>query len=128
MSKSDDKISFSQEMQLNVLKKRTAFPVDMVDWDRLKRMISNSTSKFSLWANISSAGFSASLAIFLTCLTVTGETTYPYKNHLLTATFITATVEIMTDIFSWGSKKNEKNFQNQIFQKKENMKKSSAQK
>ncbi|KKS39630.1 MAG: hypothetical protein UV55_C0054G0005 [Candidatus Gottesmanbacteria bacterium GW2011_GWC1_43_10] len=127
MSKSDDKISFSQEMQLSVLKKRTAFPVDMVDWDRLKRMISNSTSKFSIWANISSAGFSASLAIFLTWLTVLGEKTYLYKNHLLTATFVTATIGIMAGIFAWSKKKDEEYSQNQILREMETMQVSSAE-
>lgn len=99
----------------------------MVDWDRLKKMITNYTPKFSIWANISSAGFSASLAIFLTWLTVAGEATYPYKSHLLTATFVTLTIGIMAAIFAQSKKKDEEYSQNQILQEMETMQVSSKE-
>lgn len=127
MSKSDESISFSQEMQLNILKKRTAFPVDMVDWDRLRNMITNYTPKFSIWANVSSAGFSASLAIFLTWFTVFGETMYPYKSHLLVATSVTLTIGIMAAIFAQSKKNDEEYSQNQILQEMETMQVSSKE-
>ncbi len=121
MSKSEDKISFSQEMQLNVRRKRTAFPVVMDDWERLRRMITNSSPSFVVWANISSAGFSASLAIFLTWLTVIGEETYPYKSYLLTAVFVTGTIGIMATIFARNKKKDEAFSQKQILQEMDTM-------
>lgn len=121
MNKSEDKISFSQEMQLNVRRKRTAFPVDMIDWERLRRMITNSSPSFVIWANVSSAGFSASLAIFLTWLTVIGEETYPYKSHLLAAVFVTGTIGIMAAIFARDKKKDEAFSQNQILQEMDTM-------
>jgi len=64
MSKNEEKITFSQEMQLSVKKKQTAFPVVTGDWERLRRLITNYTPSSATWGYISSSGFSASLAIF----------------------------------------------------------------
>ncbi|HLC88339.1 MAG TPA: hypothetical protein VJG66_04795 [Patescibacteria group bacterium] len=116
MKNNEDKISFSQEMQLNVRKKRSAFPVEQTDWSRLKRMIMNHAPSFNIWASASSAGFSASLAIYLTWLTVVDEVSYPYKNHLLTFVFVTATIGIMAAIIAWNKKKDETFSKNQILQ------------
>lgn len=116
-----EKLTFSQKTQLYVQTKRTAFSVDMVDWNRLREMINNHASLFIFWINISSIGFSASLSIFLTWLSLIGQKTYPYKTHLLIAIFVTITVGILSLIFALLQKKNETFSKTQILKEMDTM-------
>lgn len=113
--KNDAKITFSQETQLSLRKRRSAFPVDTVDWERLRRMISNFPRTSGIWWSITSAAFSSSLSILLTYLTIVSEKN-PYKTHLLIGIFVTATIGIMSLIFARVQKKTEGFAKSQILE------------
>ncbi len=116
----DSQMTFSEERQLYVRKKRTGFPVDSVDWERLKRMIKNYPEGINLWSSLASGAFSTALSIFLTLISITDKN-YPYRTHLLVITAFSLAVGIMSTIFALIKKKEEGFTKKQIVEEMETM-------
>jgi len=116
-----NKVKFSQDMEINVKRTRDVFPVDLVDWERLKGMISNYSPAYNAWASISLAGFTTSLAIILAWITVKDGEGYSYKTELLIAAGMSLVVGIMSGIFAWSKKKSESFSRKQILQEMDTM-------
>lgn len=114
--KSDSKITFSQETQLTVRKRKTAFSVDLEDWERIKRYINNYSKSSNLSQNIMSIGFSSALAIFLTFLTILDQKEYPFRVHLIVSIAIFLTIGITSLIYSRLQKKSENTTKDQILE------------
>jgi len=115
MSQQDKEITFSTENLIKVRTKRTGFYIDTVDWDRLKRWVSNSKPSFNFWVTLASATLSSSFSIFLTNLSIT-DTNYPHRTLLLITMVATLVIGIMSAIFSFIQKKTNSYSTDQIIQ------------
>jgi len=115
MSKNEEQLSFSQDLQLSVRKSVSGFSVNNVDWERLKKMIMTFSTSSSTWENIGWAGLSAALSILLTWYSLGNNPTYKYSNFLLIVSGMTFTAGIFALIFAWSKRKDLADSKKEIF-------------
>lgn len=121
MSKNEEQLSFSQDLQLSVRKSVSGFSVNNIDWERLKKMIMGFSTSSSTWENVGWAGLSAGLSILLTWYSLGNNPTYKYSNFLLIVSGMTFTAGVFALIFAFSRRKDLANSKKQIFDEMELM-------
>lgn len=112
-------ITVSEETQIDRPANREMFPVEKIDWERLKRLIRNINFSSNRWENAGWFMLATTVALFVTTFTLPTNNKTPY----LVAAIASLIITFILFFVSWIFSKTSQNSKSEVLEEMEQMEK-----